>query len=79
MNTVVCKYCQSENVNKYGKYKDTQLYYCKDCNRKFKDDDTTFHMKTPTNQVSSALNMYYEGMPIKGVRRNLKQEYGNMP
>ncbi len=74
-----CKYCQSDNVIKYGKYKDIQLYYCKDCYSKFKDDDTLFHMKTPANQVSSALNMYYEGMSIKAIRRNLKQEYGNMP
>jgi len=74
-----CKSCQSENTIKYGKLGDTQLYYCKDCYSKFKDDDTLFHMKTPANQVSSALNMYYEGMSIKAIRRNLKQEYGNMP
>ena len=36
-------------------------------------------MKTPANHVSSALNMYYEGMSIKAIRRNLKQEYGNVP
>jgi len=76
---VKCKYCQSENTIKYGKLGDTQLYYCKDCGSKFKDDDTLFHMKTPANQVSSALNMYYEGMSIKAIRRNLKQEYGNQP
>jgi putative transposase len=79
MNEIHCKYCQSSNVIKYGKYGDTQLYYCKSCGSKFKDDDTTFHMKTPANQVTSALNMYYEGMPIKAIARNLKQEHGNMP
>jgi len=66
------KYCQSENVIKYGKYNDVQRYFCKDCGSKFKDDDTLFHMKTPANQVSSALNMYYEGMSIKAIRRNLQ-------
>lgn len=76
---MTCKYCQSTNVIKYGKYKDTQLYYCKDCHSKFKGDNTLFHMKTPANQVSSALNMYYEGMSIKAISRNLKQEHGNMP
>ncbi|MGB2876652.1 MAG: DDE-type integrase/transposase/recombinase, partial [Dehalococcoidales bacterium] len=43
------------------------------------DDDALFYMKTPANHVSSALNMYYEGMSIKAIRRNLQQEYGNMP
>jgi putative transposase len=78
LNTI-CKYCQSLNTIRYGKYKNTQLYYCKDCHSKFKGDDTLFHMKTPAHQVSSALNMFYEGMSIKAISRNLKQEYGNQP
>lgn len=76
---MICKFCGSSNTIKYGKLGDTQLYYCKSCHSKFKDDDTLFHMKTPANQVTSALNMYYEGMSIKSTARNLKQEYGNMP
>jgi len=28
MTIINCKYCQSENVIKYGKYKDTQYYWC---------------------------------------------------
>lgn len=78
-NNPSCKHCGSTGVSKYGTYKGVQRYWCKVCNRKFKNDDTLFHMKTPANQVSSALNMYYEGMSIKAVRRNLQQEYGNMP
>jgi transposase-like protein len=76
---VVCKLCGSANTIKFGKYKGVQRYYCKDCHSKFKADDTLYHMKTPANQVSSALNMYYEGMSIKAIARNLKQEFGNMP
>lgn len=78
-NEITCKYCVSGGISKYGTYKDAQRYWCKVCKRKFKIDDTLFHMKTPSNQVSSALNMYYEGMSIKAIRRNLKQEYDNMP
>ena len=54
--TVTCRHCGSEAVVKYGTYKGVQRYWCKACNRKFKADDTTFHMKTPANQVTSALN-----------------------
>lgn len=78
-NNPACKYCHSSRVRKYGLYKAVQRYYCNACGSKFKDDDTTFHMKTPANQVTSALNMYYEGMSIKAIRRNLQQEQGNMP
>ncbi|MBA7653923.1 hypothetical protein ES703_61788 [subsurface metagenome] len=63
-NNITCKLCNSDNVIKYGKYKGIQRYFCRNCKSKFKSDDTLFHMKTPANQVSSALNMYYEGMSI---------------
>jgi putative transposase len=76
---IVCKFCQSDSVIKYGKYGNTQLYFCKSCGSKFKDDDTTFHMKTPAHEVTSALNAYYEGMPIEPIRRHLLQEYGHAP
>jgi len=78
-NNPPCKYCNSAHVRKYGLYKGAQRYFCNDCGSKFKDDDTTYHMKTPANQVTSALNMFYEGMSIKAIRRNLQQEHGNMP
>jgi len=77
--SLVCKYCQSTHVRKYGLVKGIQRYFCNDCQRKFKGDDTLFHMKTPTNQVSSALNSYYEGMSIKAIRRHLQQEHAHAP
>jgi putative transposase len=76
---LVCKYCGSTAVVKFGTYNGIQRYWCKNCKRKFKADDTTFHMKTPTNQVSSALSMYYEGMSVNAIKRHLKQEYDNSP
>lgn len=76
---ITCKYCGAGGVVRFGTYKGVQRYWCKVCQRKFKADDTLFHMKTSANQVSSALNMYYEGMSIKAIRRNLQQEHGNMP
>ncbi len=74
-----CNNCDSTDVVKYGTYKGVQRYYCKVCKRKFKADDTTFHMKTDVNEVSSALNMYYEGMSVKAIRRNLLQEHNHAP
>lgn len=37
--TMICKYCQSESVIKYGKYKETQYYLCKSCNKKFSNPE----------------------------------------
>jgi len=75
----VCKYCRSNNTRKYGKYRETQLYYCGDCERKFTPNDSLFHMKTPSNQVSAALDMYYKGMSLNEIREHLQQEYENTP
>ena len=76
---VVCKYCGSSNIVRYGTYNNVQRWWCKDCKRKFKEDDTLFHMKTPANQVSSALNMYFEGMSHRVIRRQLELEHKNSP
>ena len=69
-----CKFCNSTHVRKYGSYKGVQRYFCNDCGSKFKNDDTTFHMKTDTNLISAALNLYYEGTPIRAIQRHLLQE-----
>ena len=77
--TPVCKYCGSEAVVKFGTYNGIQRYWCKVCERKFKADDTLYHMKTPANQVASALSMYYEGMSLNAIRRQLKQDHDIYP
>jgi len=76
-NNPSCKYCQSENVIKYGKYKDTQYYYCKDCKRKFSNPDAIPKMQNDTKTIADALNMYYEGMSLAEIRRNLIQQDNN--
>jgi transposase-like protein len=75
----VCKNCGSKNTRKYGVYKDTQHYFCNDCRREFSANDKLFKMKTPANQVSSALDMYYKGLSVNDIRDNLNQQYGNNP
>jgi len=72
-----CKYCQSENVIKYGKYKDTQYYYCNDCKHKFSNPDAIPKMQYSTSKVADVLNMYYEGMSLNEIRRNLIQQHND--
>jgi putative transposase len=77
MNPVNCKYCQSPNVIKYGKYKDTQYYYCKDCGRKFSNPEAIPKMQYSTSKIADALNMYYEGMSLNEIRRNFIQQHND--
>ncbi|APV43797.1 transposase [Dehalogenimonas formicexedens] len=74
-NGITCKYCQSEHVSKFGKYKETQLYWCPSCKRKFKADSALFNMQKPPNYVTSALNMFYTGMSYGDISKFLEQEY----
>jgi putative transposase len=76
---ITCPHCGLSAVTKFGHYKGAPRYWCKVCQRKFKSDGTLFHMKTPANQVASALSMYYEGMSQNAIRRQLQQDYGNYP
>ena len=77
INGIICKYCQSEQVIKYGSYKGVQRYYCKECKRKFAGIDTIPKMQYPTSQVADVLNMYYEGMSLQEIRRNLIQQHNS--
>lgn len=76
-SVVRCKFCGSAKVIKYGRYKDVQRLYCNDCKRKFVDNNAIPKMQTPTETVSDALNMYYEGMSLNEIRRNFIQQDNN--
>jgi len=74
-----CKFCGSRRIVRYGHWQNMQRWWCKDCKRKFADNDAPEGMKTPTVQIASALSMFYEGMSLNAIRRNLDQTYNNYP
>ncbi len=74
-----CKYCNSINVKKFGTFNGIQRYYCNDCNRKFVPNTALPYMQTPVEQVALAVSLYYDGLSLNAIRRNLKQAYGVYP
>ena len=76
---ITCKHCGAGGVVKYGSYKGVQRYWCKVCQRKFKDDDTVFHMKVSPQFISSALDMYYTGMSINDICEHFRNAQGYHP
>ena len=76
---ITCVYCGSSKVIKWGTYDGVQRYYCKACKRKFKADDSPFHMKVSASHISSALAMYYTGSSITDIRNHTRQETGYYP
>jgi transposase-like protein len=73
---IICKYCNSPNVVKFGTFEGIQRYWCKDCKRKFADNEALPKMKTPTKVISSALSCYFGGMPLDAIQRHIQQQYG---
>jgi len=74
---VRCKHCDSTNVVKFGSYKGVPRYWCKDCKRKFIANNALPNMKTPTEQIATAVAMYYDGISLKAISRQLTHIYGN--
>jgi transposase-like protein len=76
---VRCKYCDSREISKYGRYKSIQRWWCKCCKRKFTDNRAPPGMKTPSSMMKSAVSMYYKGVPIITIRKQLKDDYNFYP
>ena len=76
---IVCKYCGSHNVIRYGTYNGSQRFWCKDCKRKFADNDALPEMQTPVEQIGAAVSMFYEGQSLNSITRLLTQLYGSYP
>lgn len=79
IESATCKYCGSFHVVRFGHRKHTQRLLCRDCGHTFEDTTAIPGMRTPNEQIASALNMYYEGMSLNAIRRHLEQMHHNYP
>jgi transposase-like protein len=76
---ITCKYCGGHRVIRYGHYRNIQRFFCKDCRRKFADNDALPNMQTPVDQIGGAIGMFYEGQSLNKVCRLLTQIYHSYP
>jgi len=74
-----CKYCGSRNLWLYGRYKESQRFYCRDCKRKFAGNFALPKMRSPVGHVGDALHSYFSGMSLNDVKQNLEQQYKTSP
>jgi transposase-like protein len=71
-----CKFCGSERVVKNGKKNDKQTYKCKDCGHRFYLNNTFSNMRTDGRIIAKALDLYFDGLSVRKVRRQLKKMFG---
>jgi putative transposase len=74
-----CKYCGSKNLWLYGKYKGKQLFFCRDCKRKFTGNFALPKMRSAVTRVGDALHSYFSGMSLNEIKQNLEQQYNDSP
>ncbi len=77
--SILCKFCGSKNVVKNGMKNHVQYYLCRNCGRAFAGNDATPGMHYPPDRIAAALNMFYEGLSIDKIRRQLESLYGVYP
>ncbi len=72
---VYCKFCKSVNIIKYGKSGRRQAYWCKDCNRKFVNNEHYEKMKYDSKIIALTLDLYFKGISLRKIADHLKQFY----
>ena len=73
---ILCKWCGSNEIKKYGVSGGTQEYYCLKCNRKFINNDNPFGKRSTFEQIGTSISSYYDGLSFADIARHLK-ESGN--
>jgi putative transposase len=77
---ITCKFCGSKNVVKNGvRTGNIQYYICRDCGRAFAGNNALEGMKYPPEQIASAMSLFYSGLSIDAIRRELNNIYHVYP
>jgi len=74
-SSILCKFCDSTNVIKYGKKNGKQNYFCKSCNRKFVDNINFENMKYSPKIIALTLDLYFKGVSLRKISHHLKEFY----
>ncbi len=72
----LCAYCGSSQIVKDGirhnDYGDIQVYYCKECERRFVLNAGFEGMKSTPQDITSAMQLYFSGLSFRNVTKALK-------
>lgn len=67
-----CPYCRGTNIKRYGKYKNEQRYWCRNCKRKF-TGKTIAHTKIAKIWAE---DLRKAGVDIKTIAQRIGQKFG---
>jgi transposase-like protein len=73
---MTCKYCLSETTKPSGSMKGRKLVKCVQCGKRFFENDNLPKMRVNKQAIVTALSMYFEGLSVRKVSRQLESIYG---
>jgi len=68
---LACKFCGSDKTVRNGLARGKQLSRCKDCKHQYLDNGAFVGMRTKTEVIASALNLYYDGLSTWRIQRQI--------
>ena len=71
-----CKYCLSECVKPAGSMRGKKMIRCNECGKRFIENDNLPTMRVNKHAIVTALSMYFEGLSVRKVSRQLESIYG---
>jgi len=71
-----CDRCGSIRVMRYGRYEDKQVFKCKDCNHKFREQSLLKKAKYNPEIITLTLDLYFKGISFRKISDHLHQFYG---
>lgn len=74
-DAIPCDNCGSIRTMKYGKYGTKQMYFCKDCNRKFRESSLLKKAKFTPELITLTLDLYFSGLSLRKVSRNVSDHF----
>lgn len=76
INYSLCLYCKSHNITKRGlrhnKYGNIQIYFCKDCQKRFSINLGFEKMGASPQVITSAMQLYFTGESLRNVTKFLQ-------
>lgn len=76
----ICKSCDSEQVYKHGTTSNgVQRFRCQNCKATFTASDTLPRMRVSVDVIAAAVSMFYEGLSLNAIRRQIDQMHGIYP
>jgi transposase-like protein len=67
---ICCKHCGSKRINRNGRQKGKQRYYCRDCKKTF-SEGVDNRIRYPLILRRLAITLYLSGTSISGIQKSL--------